>query len=211
MDPANNILIPISLCGFVFIFFGLFAIYALQRIKNINNTWTKVAEKHGMSNLKPNSTYPEYQGRTNRVDIGLDVIFQQYTLVRSDSTTGISRTKTSRPWTRIYANLDVPPPFELRSRHQGVAEDSQYLAKPTGDAQFDQKYELFLPQNTAVSDVLTPKLKQLLLDAHPPVHIFKQKVFWSKVRIVTNTTMLENALQNCIDVASLLNQQSENN
>ncbi|MEM7331843.1 MAG: hypothetical protein AAF490_07115 [Chloroflexota bacterium] len=208
MDIANNIFIPLSLCGFVFLLFGLLAVFALRRQRHIKRAWQQVADQFGMLNHKPDAIYPQYHGRFNRVDVGLDVIYQDIVLTRSDSTTGISRTKTKRPWTRVFADLEAPPGFELRSRRQKVEDASQYLAQATGDKQFDEMYELFLPRNTAVSDILTPQLKQTLLEANTPIHIYKQKVFWSKVRLVTDTVLLENALQTCAAVAATINEQT---
>ncbi len=198
MDAANNLLIPLGACGFIMLLFVVLAIVAKKMNAGMKQSWNRVAERLGMSNLKPDQVYPEYHGRLDRVDIVLDVIQQKYTNMNAASGTA------ERPWTRVRAILEETLNFEIRSRHQKDPRERKYPLRPTNDAQFEAKYELFAPENVTLDKILTPRLKEALLAADPPVHIANGYVFWLQIRIVRDANLLERALRSCVRVAAAI-------
>lgn len=196
MNTANNLLIPLVATAVTLLIFVLIYILAQRNHKQMQSAWGQVAERLGMSDQNSGGIYPVYNGRFNQIDIGLDVIQQTYVTSRDAGT-------AKRPWTRVYAKLSQPPPFQLRSRHQQAAKPD-LPTRPTGDTAFDEKYELFAPEAFPIDAILPPKLKSTLLNANPPVHVINGRVFWTHIKIVRDAEKLEQALRSCVAVAAVL-------
>ena len=103
--------------------------------------------------------------------------------------------------TRVRAQLPATPPLQVRSRHQKSRHQIDWPSRATGDPAFDQKYELFIPEDAALDEVLPPPLKEALLTADPPVHILNNVVLWTQAKTVKDPKLLEKVVRSCVGVA----------
>ena len=167
--------------------------FARQWMQAVETSWRTVGEQLGLA-MERRGVYFTLRGRLQRVEVVVDVMQQQV----GDH---------SRPWTRVRAQLTQPPPLQVRARTHKVADKPPWPSVPSGDAAFDAKYELFLPEEVGVEAGLKTAVSAALLAADPPVHVLNNVVLWTQVRVVRDAALLQQAVEACVNVAAAIEEE----
>ncbi len=188
------IIVVLALAGvFVPLFF-----WAKRRSKVVQAVIRQVEEELGLVNQSPRSTgsFPNLRGMVDGVEIAVDVYHQRYASSKS--------TASTRPWTRVRAQLSEKPHFQVRTRNRRYAEKMRLSARETGNAAFDEKYVLFLSETASPAEALPPALMDALIAADPPVDVLNKAVVWMQKGMVSDAMVLKNAVRACARVASVI-------
>ncbi|MCA9929907.1 MAG: hypothetical protein KC419_15595 [Anaerolineales bacterium] len=194
----NDLLIPLGACFFVVTTFVVLGFVAVKMSNKAKASWKAVEEQTGLF-YEHTGIYPKLSGRLHGVDTAVDVITQQ---VASGSQYG----SRSRAWTRVRAQLEDTPLIQVRVRQQQYDVEQHWQPVKTGDAVFDEKFELFVAEHTPLEKALPQSVKEALLAADPPVHILNNVVLWTKLRVVRDPELLTKACESCAAVAAAFEQ-----
>lgn len=179
------------------VFIPLF-LWAKRRSQAVRAATRQVTEELGLVNQSPRSTgaFPNLRGAIDGVEVAVDVYHQRYASSRGAAST--------RPWTRVRAQLSTEPSFQVRTRNRRYAEKMELPTRETGNSAFDEKYELFLPEDVSVAAALPPTLMDAFIAAEPPVDVLKKMVVWMQKGLVDDPTLLKTVVLSCVRVASVI-------
>ncbi len=201
MTDAVSTLIPVAatvaVCLALLIILAAAYFMGRRRLQTTQATIRQLEETFGLVNHNPKGIYPNLRGQVDGMDVAVDVMFQEYSRSYGSST-------GKRPWTRVRAQLPQQPQVQVRARHQKIGETIAWPARETGNPAFDQKYEIFIPEDTAMDEVLPPPAQEALMAADPPVHILNNVVLWTKAKTGHSPELLKNAVRSCARVAAAM-------
>ena len=157
-------------------------------------------EEFGFVNQDKKSAHPNLRGEVDGIKIAVDVFLQQY------SRSGQAG-PGNRPWTRVRAQLPSQPKIQVHIRGQKYAENPDWATwseQKIGYPPFDQKYVLFVAEDTNVEDALPPEVREALIAANPPISIVNKVVSWMKVDTGHSSELIRNIVRSCSNVASAI-------
>lgn len=203
MSATSSGLIGLSIACFVFLLFAVlfFFLWKMGK-KNLAKSRVlvqRLEKEFGLINQNPKSIYPNLRGEVDGVAVSVDVYQQSY--ARSEPGRG------QRPWMRVRAQLPAPPKIQVHIRGLKYTEKPDWTVwdeQEIGYPPFDQKYILFVAEDTKVEDALPPTVREALIYANPPVAILGKVVSWMKVRTEHSPELLSDAVRSCTDVASAI-------
>lgn len=202
MGIVGTLVFITAILAVIVILGGIF-FWAKRRSETVRAVNRQVEEELGLTNQSPNSksSFPNLRGRLDGVEVTIDVYHQRYASSKS--------TTSSRPWTRVRAQLSETPPFQLRKRNQRYADKIDLPARKSGNTAFDEKYELFISEDVSLTKALPPALMDALIAAEPQVDILSKVVIWMQKGSVNDAELLKNAIKSCARVASVIENREE--
>lgn len=198
---------------FLVVLIGTFSVFVVVAIfvarswmQSTRAAMNQLAERFDLVNHGAEGALPELRGSVEGVEIVVDVVYQNYARMGSPIKSSV------RAWTRVQAQVPKELPLQIRSRHQQVDDQTNvdWQIRKTGNAAFDQKYELRMADNVAVDSALPIDAKDALIAANPPVHVSNGKATWTQVKFVRDFQLLQNAVLSCAHVAAAFATQSNN-
>lgn len=189
------ILLAAGACVGLLVILGVVYVLSQRWAGGMKTAARQLAATFGLVDHNPDGIYPDLRGEVEGVPVVVDVYFQSY---------ATSRGTSERPWTRVRADLPFPTSLQVRWRGQEVGTEIVWPARPTGDAAFDEKYELFLLEGVPLAEALPDAAREALVAADPPVHILEDAVLWTRPRTTRDAQLLTNAVTSCVRVAKAL-------
>jgi len=182
----------------VIVILGALFFWAKQHSQAIRAVNRQVEEELGLTNQSPNSksSFPNLRGTLDGVEVTVDIYHQRYASSKS--------TASTRPWTRVRAQLSQKPVLQVRKRNQRYSDRIDLHARETGNPAFDQKYGLFMSEDVSLEKALPPTLMDTLIAADPQVDILSKVVIWMQKGSVSDANLLKNAVKSCVRVAAVI-------
>ncbi len=197
-----GILIALPACLAIGGVIGLTYFLIRWRFRGAKMTTRILEERFGLINHNKKGIFPDLRGNIEGIDVTVDVSYERYMPTSPGSRGRI------RPWTRIRAELPVTTPVQVFARQLKHGETIEWPTRLTGNATFDEIYELFIPEEADLETVLPITVRAALLAANPPIHIANNVAFWTQVKFVTDEALLINAVLSCARVAAAFQPQN---
>ncbi|MBF0104992.1 MAG: hypothetical protein HQM16_06655 [Deltaproteobacteria bacterium] len=173
----------------------LIILFSSRSNRRAEATWMTTAQKLGLNFTK--KVFPTLTGRIDGVDVVANVF------VMSNSGPGFGSGKVRpRTYSRVSAKIPSAIPIQVISRRQRYGGKTEWPRHTTGKPDFDSHYEVFAPADVNLNDLLPVTARVALNNTDLPVHIINNAVLWSRVRMIRDPTLLENAILTCTRIAA---------